>query len=570
MQPLARLYRLADMKNIINYAKHLFGAVILLLFMFNASAQKKISGIVKDVQQRPIAYCAIGITNSRVATITDENGAFKLVIPDTLANSKLIFSGIGFIEKQLSPAEINTLKEGAIVTLEEKIINMAEVVIKGTKLKEKVVGQQSRPMITFSKMFDQHVPSIEQGGIFEIYGQSVLKAYNFYIMPSSKFTTITLKLNLYTVKNNRPDSNLLRQNITYRTSAKGWQRIDLSPYQLSFTGLSKLAATLQLVAHEPDSANNFVFGISAKKTLSKELLFRYQSQGSWESNAGTFIANLELKYNKEMGKVKAIAENTTAETSEVALLADYYQHKAAAEKSGYGKYKKGRFINLDDAKIYTEEYGKGEPLILLHGNNGSIADFYLQIPFLAKHFKVIAIDTRGQGRSTDLSTTPYSYDRFAEDLYQIIIQLGLEKVNIVGWSDGGNTALSFNLAHPALVKKVVTIGANLYPSGVEDSLMATFKNQINTDELPKNHRLTKLMLEHPNITESQLKEIHNPVLVIAGSHDVIKPAHTQLIANQIKGAKLQIIPNATHYVPFEQPHQLNQIILNFLTDTIKK
>jgi pimeloyl-ACP methyl ester carboxylesterase len=555
---------LPHMKNVAVHTKGLFVTGMLLLFIFSASAQSVLTGTVKDLQHRPIAYCSLGIKNSKAATVADERGAFRLIIPDSLADRNLVFSAIGFVDREMSPGEINKLKEGTVVILEEKIFDMAEVVIKGTKLKEKTVGQRARPMITFSKMFDQHVPSIEQGNVFEIEEQSLLKAYNFYIMPSSKFSSITLKLNLYAVRNNLPDTSLLRENITYRTTAKGWQHIDLTPYQLGFNGMAKIALTLQLVEHQPDSTNTFVFGISAKKTLSKDLLFRYQSQGNWENNAGAFIANLEIKYNKEVGKAKKPAEKVVEETSEVSMLADYYQHKEAAQKSGYGKRKNGRFIDLDDAKIYTEEYGEGEPLLLLHGNNGSISDFYLQIPFLAKHFKVIAIDTRGQGRSTDLSTRAYSYDGFAADLYKIISKLGLKKVNIVGWSDGGNTALSFNLAHPEMVKKIVAIGANLNPSGVKDSLIASFKQQIEADTLPQQHKLIRLMLEHPHIEASQLKQISNPVLVIAGSDDVIKPEHTQLIASQISGAQLEIIPNATHYVPFEKPAQLNQAILHFL------
>ncbi|WP_199141831.1 alpha/beta fold hydrolase [Pedobacter sp. ASV12] len=383
-------------------------------------------------------------------------------------------------------------------------------------------------------------------------------------MPSSKFSSITLKLNMYAVKNNLPDSNVMRKYITYRTSSTGWQHIDLAPYQLSFEGMDQIAITLQLVAHAPDSSNNFVFGVSAKKTISKNLLFRYQSQGNWESNAGTFIANLELKYNKEDRKAGATLKREATESSAIKQLANYYQYKHEASKSGYGKNKKGRYIDLGDAKIYTEEYGSGEPLVLLHGNNGSIADFYRQIPVFAKHFRVIAIDTRGQGRSTDLSTGAYSYDSFAQDLYQVLTAMGLKKVSIVGWSDGGNTALSFNLAHPEAINKIVTIGANLDPSGINDSLLVSFKNQLDAKDLSKNSRLISLMLTHPHITAAQLQQINNPVLVIVGSNDVIKPEHTKFIAAQLSQAKLQIIPNSTHYVPFEQPNQLNQLILEFL------
>ena len=271
-----------------------------------------------------------------------------------------------------------------------------------------------------------------------------------------------------------------------------------------------------------------------------------------------------MKYNNDRQKVEPTVETKTAETPELKILANYYRNKEAAAKSGYGKSKKGKYIDLGDAKIYMEEYGEGEPLLLLHGNNGSIEDFYRQIPFFAKHFKVIAIDTRGQGRSTDLSSEAYSYDGFAADLYKITQALGLQKVNIVGWSDGGNTALTFNLVHPEMVNKIVTIGANLDPTGVKESLLTTFRKQLSTDSLPRNHRLIRLMLEHPHIASQQLQNIENPVLVIAGSDDVIKPEHTQLIADQIKKSQLQIIPNSTHYVPFEQPDQLNKIILQFL------
>jgi len=539
----------------------LFLTLAALSILFNARAQHILTGIVKDTQQHPVPYCSIGIKNSKVATVASEDGFFKLVIPDSLVGSSVTFSAIGFIDRHLQQ---NELKSGVIVTLKEKVFDMAEVIVKGTKLKERIIGQQSRPMITFSKMFDQNVPSIEQGNIFEIYDRTVLKAYNFYVMPSSRFSFITLKLNIYAIKNNLPDSNLLRKNITYRATATGWQHIDLAPYQLNFDGLDKIAVTLQLVAYAPDSSNNFVFGVSAKKTIAKDLLFRYQSQGNWENNAGTFIANLDLRYSKGDKKPELSTKPVIDEKPEISALVNYYRYKQAARESGYGKNKKGRYIDLGDARIYTEEYGKGEPLVLLHGNNGSIEDFYRQIPVFAKHFRVIAIDTRGQGRSTDLSTEAYSYDGFANDLFKVLTAMELKKVNIVGWSDGGNTALSFNLAHPELVNNIVTIGANLSPSGVADSLLNSFKNQLAAQNQPNNPRLVSLMLEQPNITTEQLQTIPNPVLVIAGSDDVIKPEHTKLIAAHISKSQLQIIPHATHYIPFEKPDQLNKVILDFL------
>jgi len=551
----------------IHLFKKLYFTLLALFIFINANAQYILTGVVKDSNQQPVPHCSIGIKNSKVGTVASGDGIFKLVIPDSLAQSPVIFSAVGFNDRQVGRSEF---KPGMLVTLKEKVFDMAEVVIKGNKMKEQIIGQRSRPMITFSRMFDKNVPSIEQGNIFEIYNQTVLKAYNFYIIPSSKYASITLKFNLYAVKNNLPDSNLLRKLITYRTTSVGWQKIDLAPYHLNFDGLDQIAVTLQLVDYVPDSSGNFIFGVSAKKTLAKDLLFRYQKQGNWETSAGTFIANLDIRYQKGGENLKRQEKSLADNSPDIAMLADYYQHKQESIKSGYGRNKRGSYIDLGDARIYTEQYGKGEPLILLHGNNGSIADFYRQIPFFAKHFRVIAIDTRSQGRSTDLSEEPYSYDKFAKDLYKVLTALGLKKVNIIGWSDGGNTALSFNLAHPDMVSKIVTIGANLYPSGVSDSLMASFKHQLLAKAPSQNPRLIQLMLAEPNITPEQLQQIENPVLVVAGSNDVIKAEHTKLIAASIAKSQLEIVPNATHYVPFERPDYLNRLIFKFLAPPFKR
>lgn len=87
----------------------------------------------------------------------------------------------------------------------------------------------------------------------------------------------------------------------------------------------------------------------------------------------------------------------------------------------------------------------------------------------------------------------------------------------------------FNSEHPELVSKLITIGANLNPSGVNEKIINDFKKQI-SDNQTDNQRLTKLMLNQPDITSKQLSHINNPVLIIAGSNDVIK----QNIPNQYK------------------------------------
>lgn len=522
-------------------------------------AQIKLKGSVKDSNNLPISYCSIGIKNSEVGAITDENGNFSIEIPGNLSKSHLIFDASGYDEISKSIEEI---QQNSIIILNEKSISLTEVTLKTEKMKEKIIGQKTRPMLTFSKMFNQNVPTIEQGNIFEIYPNTKLNAFNFHIIPSSKYEEITLKVNIYVVKNGLPTESLLDENIIYKTSTTGWQKIDLTPYKFRFKNVDKIAVTLQLVDYKKLAQEDFVFGVSAKKSLAKDLLFRYQSQGNWEASAGVFIANLDILYSKD--KLTINEEKPEEIDTKTQELISYYQHKEDAKKSIYGKNKTGKYIDVNDAKIYYEEYGQGEPLIFLHGNNGSIEDFYQQIPFFAKQYRVIAIDTRGQGKSTDLTNTPYTYEAFANDLLQVVQKLNLKKVNLIGWSDGGNTALIFNAQHPVLINKIVTIGAVLNPNGVSEELIENLKNLASNPSENTNSRLIQLMLNEPNITKAELSKIQNPVLVIAGEKDEVKESHTKEIQQNISKGELLIIPNSTHYVPFEQPKTLNDAILKFL------
>lgn len=163
-----------------------------------------------------------------------------------------------------------------------------------------------------------------------------------------------------------------------------------------------------------------------------------------------------------------------------------------------------------------------------------------------------------------------TYSGFADDLKMVIDHLGLEKIHIAGWSDGGNTALEFVLKYPERVNKLVIIGANIQPDGVDKRLVDHMKTELQVLEIENNPqkfnqtRILKIMLKEPNISTGSLHKIHNPVLVIAGENDVIKKDHTELIAREIPNAKLRIYKNATHFVPFEEAQQLNEDMMKFL------
>lgn len=233
----------------------------------------------------------------------------------------------------------------------------------------------------------------------------------------------------------------------------------------------------------------------------------------------------------------------------------------------------GHMAAVNGIKLYYETYGSGPPLLLLHGNSGSISEVKNQIPALAQHFQVIAVDTRAQGQSGD-DGRPLSYDLFADDMSALLSALKLPAADVVGWSDGGNTGLSLALRHPQQVHRLVTMGANLYADTT--AISASLLKQVRHDkkmltlvsplkkQFRTSRRLVNLLLQYPQMRPAELQKITAPTLVLAGEKDVIKEGHTRLIAGSIPGAQLTIFPGLSHYAPQENPALFNDTVLRFL------
>lgn len=247
----------------------------------------------------------------------------------------------------------------------------------------------------------------------------------------------------------------------------------------------------------------------------------------------------------------------------------------------------GKYMDVNDIKIYYEVYGEGEPILLLHGNSGSIENFIYNIPELSKHFKVIAIDSRAQGRSYD-SDKEITYALMASDMSEFIDKLNLGKVNVVGWSDGGNIGLELAFAHPEKLLKVVAFGANythenlMAPAdsvtiAADDPLwertsiiMNKYKTTFdrlspNKEKIPGiRKKLEDLTANYPNFTIDQLKTIKVPFLIVAGDHDIINLDQTIAMYTNLPQAQLLIVPGASHCIPVEFPDLANSEIIKFL------
>ncbi len=535
-----------------------------LCFSVHGYGQTTISGSVSNEKYNFIPYASIGIADSKTGTITDKNGHFILTIRPEDELKPIIFRADGYNEKSLLAKD---LRVNSDIILSMKTKDIEEVIVKAKKLKEKTIGEKTKPVLTFSRMFEKDFPSVEQGSIFKIYNKTKIKAFSFHLMPSSRFQEITLKLNVYDIKNGQPNHSLLQETILYKVLKTGWQTIDLQQYKLNFNGLEQIAVTLQLVDYTALADDNFVFGLSAKKSLSENLIMRDHSQALWTKNSGTFISNLQVGYDKNyMPSVDPTPAAEIIIDKREKFLQNFYIEREKGLQTAYGNNPDGQFLYLPDADLYYEEYGEGAPLILLEGNNGIISDFHNQIPFLSRHFRVIALDSRNQGHSTDRTTADYGYEKLADDLYRLVTALDLKKVNIMGLSDGGITGLLFNAAYPEFVNKLIVMGANTNPDGVKAEFIQSVKDYYTATADPSEKRRLNLMLSHPEIRPEDLRSIYNPVLVIAGEDDVIKETETRKIAAWIKSSKLIIIPNAGHHVTFDQPEAVNKTVLDFLKE----
>lgn len=233
----------------------------------------------------------------------------------------------------------------------------------------------------------------------------------------------------------------------------------------------------------------------------------------------------------------------------------------------------GRTFTHDGIKFYYEVYGTGEPLLLVHGNGGSIADVRAQIAHFRRRFRVIAMDSRDQGNSGD-SSDKITYEKMADDLAALLDHLKTGPVDVVGWSDGGIESLLLGIRHPAKVKKIVAMAANLNPSeeAIYPEILALVKGMIAeiptgakaTPQSRRELKVTELLLDEPHIELSALEAITAPTLVLASDHDLIRDEHTVAIYRHLPNSQLAIFPNATHMVPFDDPATFNTTVERFL------
>src|SRR4051812_34449021 len=238
-------------------------------------------------------------------------------------------------------------------------------------------------------------------------------------------------------------------------------------------------------------------------------------------------------------------------------------------------------VNIDGARIAYAIYGKGEPVVLLHGGLGNSGHFGFQLPALIDRFQVIAIDSRGQGRSTR-TPAPLTYDLMATDVIAVLDHLHIARASVVGWSDGGEVALKLGIRFPDRVHRLFIFGANYDASGskARGSRAATFtaymqKCRADYQRLLRTTRgfdqltaaLLPLWRTPSGITRDQLRAIQAPVAVADGDHDeIILIEQIEEMARLIPRGKLVVFPDTSHFALWQDPAAFNQAMLDFLIE----
>lgn len=223
-----------------------------------------------------------------------------------------------------------------------------------------------------------------------------------------------------------------------------------------------------------------------------------------------------------------------------------------------------------DIALHYQEKGHQEPFILLHGNGEDGSYFQHQIEYFSGSYRVIAVDTRGHGKSPR-GTAPFTIAQFSCDLSDFMAEHAIARAVILGFSDGANIAMKFAMQYPDKAKALILNGGNLDPRGVKRRVQLPIeigykiarRFAAKSPHAKRNAEMLGLMVNEPQIERSELSKITMPTLVICGTNDMIQESHTRQIVENIPNARLSIL-KGDHFIANKRPDAFNQAVEEFL------
>ena len=228
--------------------------------------------------------------------------------------------------------------------------------------------------------------------------------------------------------------------------------------------------------------------------------------------------------------------------------------------------------------VYEDHSTKHNPIVLLHGGLSNKLSWFSQIPMLVKSgYQVILIDTRGHGKSGP-GANEHCYELYANDVVNIMDKLHIDVADIIGWSDGGNTALTMGYRYPERVKRIIAISANIHPEGLTEharnenekpnSWLKQKSNRFWTGAAHNypvlEQKIKKLWSTAPIMTPQMLQIINHPVLLLQGENDCVTLEHAKSMEKSLPNAQLKVIAGAGHSTPVTHAKEINSLITHFL------
>lgn len=223
---------------------------------------------------------------------------------------------------------------------------------------------------------------------------------------------------------------------------------------------------------------------------------------------------------------------------------------------------KDAFVQLSEVKMHYQVYGKGAPLILIHGNGGNCTSLRSVGQLLADRYRVYIIESRCHGQSSDPGVITYSL--MAKDVAEFTEKLGIRKPVIMGHSDGAIVALSVASEYPGIPSAVIACGANSRP----EAAWFQFRFWVHWENLLEKDKLNDLMLSGPDFTEEYLGRITCPCFIVSGDSDLMPVSDTYYIYKSIPQADIAVLKGENHGSYFEDPAKIYTLAVNWL-DSLK-
>lgn len=251
----------------------------------------------------------------------------------------------------------------------------------------------------------------------------------------------------------------------------------------------------------------------------------------------------------------------------------------------------GRLVDIGDTKMYCEIHGTGKPVLVLNGGFQTSDDYRFLVDRLTDHHQLLLIDHRGRGRTGD-GEGEITYPRIADDVVKMLDQLGLEKVSLVGHSEGGCVALELMRKYPERVEAAALIGTPLEVSEADRRWFATEKVAMMEKRFDAVLPVAKAMYDsflrlapdpsrwatvvdkiytgwgqHRTWTPQMLGQLHTPTLVFRTENDPFIPVEMfDRAVRSIPGARCCNIPEGRHNLPMSHPDEVTAAITSFLDE----